>query len=385
MASVTITKHTTQSACAGQCGHIYRDNKNYNNKDIKLELTPNNVYMGNGADTRRKIHDTIVAIDERTPPKRRRADRKTVVELYIPAPREGIPDEDARRFLTAMWDALQHMDGCHVVGGAIHADEIHDYPTGAEWHTSRMHLHVLAVPDGERGLNMKSWLTKQKYRDMNALADAVCMRVLGYSYQDGTKQKSRGRVEELKAQSAADAVRQLPALQAKVDKAEQEYMINASMTAQLQQQAVKATKRRDDAKKAAAAAEQAAKDAQDALSAAKAIAQQSEQMALQAVQERDKVQKEAWDIVAHVDNEVGAARDELYNIKCDIERLQPLRDALDALDERDTLTTDQFVVDYLDGITYADGSTVWDGLADALDERDARRRAVQQWGDIDLE
>ena len=50
---------------------------------------------------------------------------------------------------------------------------------------------------------MKSWLTKQRYRDVNAIMDRVCLRELGYTYQDGTRAQSRGSVEILKQHSEA--------------------------------------------------------------------------------------------------------------------------------------------------------------------------------------
>lgn len=130
------------------------------------------------------------------------------------------------RFFAAVYDELD-TDGYHVCGGAVHGDEVHDYidPDDRQLHRSRLHMHVLLVPETERGLNMKSWLTRDRFRELNALCDRVCMRELGHRYQDGSKAKSRGKVEALKERSGAELLRtaeavrdELPRLEASRDK-----------------------------------------------------------------------------------------------------------------------------------------------------------------------
>lgn len=129
------------------------------------------------------------------------------------------------RFFAAVYDELD-TDGYHVCGGAVHGDEVHDYidPDDRQLHRSRLHMHVLLVPETERGLNMKSWLTRDRFRELNALCDRVCMRELGHRYQDGSKAKSRGKVEALKERSGAELLRtaeavrdELPRLEASRD------------------------------------------------------------------------------------------------------------------------------------------------------------------------
>lgn len=205
MASVTIQKHTTVSACSGQVAHIYREHKNYSNKHIDPKLLGDNLEMGDSEACRKLIKDTIAAIDAKKPPTRIKVDRKTVAEFSVPAPREGMSREDCVRFFSAAARELIAA-GYHVCGGAIHADEVHEYidPGDRARHLSRYHMHLLVVPEtADRGCNMKSWLTKQRYRDVNAIMDRVCLRELGYTYQDGTRVQSRGSVEVLKEHSEA--------------------------------------------------------------------------------------------------------------------------------------------------------------------------------------
>ena len=222
MASVTIQKWTTAGACGGQINHIYRTREHYGNQDIDRALADRNEMAGTAEEARARIRETIAQVDAAVPPQRVRTDRKTIAELCIPAPRAGMSDEDARRFLTAAWIELVHEPGMHVVGIGLHGDEVHEYinPDSKTRVQSRLHVHVLVVPDVPgRGCNMKSWLTKSRYREINQLLDRVCERELGYSYQDGTQSRSRGDVERVKlASQRAEAAE----LTAKIDTLRQE-------------------------------------------------------------------------------------------------------------------------------------------------------------------
>lgn len=246
MASVTVQKWGTAAACRGQCVHVYREGKNYANPDIDRTKSACVWVMDDVKTCQKNIRETIAKIDKNRPPKRIKRDRKTVAELCVPAPREGTSQEDALRFFQGVYDELA-ATGYHVCGGAVHGDETHDYidPDDKKLHRSRLHMHVLLVPETDRGVNMKSWLTKSRFRELNALCDRVCMQELGHPYQDGSGRRSRGTVEALKEKSGAEMVRaaeavrdELPrlqasrdALQAQTEKSRQE-AVNAARKAQ---------------------------------------------------------------------------------------------------------------------------------------------------------
>lgn len=225
MASVTVQKWGTAAACRGQCIHIYREGKSYGNPDIDQNKAGRVWVIGTAKECQKSIRETIAKIDKNRPPKRVKRDRKTVAELCVPAPREGTSQEDAMRFFAAVYDELDAA-GYHVCGGAVHGDEAHDYidPDDKQLHRSRLHMHVLLVPETEKGLNMKSWLTKSRFRELNSLCDRVCMQELGHPYQDGSGRRSRGTVEALKERSSAELLRtaeavrdELPRLEASRD------------------------------------------------------------------------------------------------------------------------------------------------------------------------
>ena len=201
MASVTIRKHTMASASSGQINHCYRKHENYRNQDIDSSLTGENIYLGcNTSDeARAKLHGRIEECDSIIPPKRVRQDRVVAVEYCIPAPREGMPVEQQEIFLRAAYEKMEQVYGNDIIFGAIHRDEVHHYEDSVGEHTSRHHLHVMGVPRTEtKGINGKEFLKRQKYHEINELMDEVCMSLFGYKYQDGTKQKSKGTVEQLK-------------------------------------------------------------------------------------------------------------------------------------------------------------------------------------------
>lgn len=292
MASVTIQKWSTAAACGGQVNHIYRTREHYGNTDIDKSLADYNEMAGTAEDARTRIRETIARVDAATPPKRVRADRKTIAELCIPAPRAGMSDQDARQFLTAACEALVEAPGMHAVGVALHGDETHEYidPDSKERVQSRLHLHVLVVPDVPgHGCNMKSWLTKSRYREINQLLDRVCKRELGYTYQDGTKSRSRGDVERMKQRSLQAEATELTA---KIDKLRQEATRLDAARQEARQGAVKATQEADRATTRAKAAEQAQRRSEAAQKASEMRLEAAEKRLTQLQSRADELQEE---------------------------------------------------------------------------------------------
>ena len=292
MASVTIQKWSTAAACGGQVNHIYRTREHYGNKDIDATLADCNEMAGTAEDARTRIRETIAQVDAATPPKRVRADRKTIAELCIPAPRAGMSDQDARRFLTAACVELMQVTNMHVVGIGLHGDEVHEYvdPDSKSLVQSRLHVHVLVVPDVPgRGCNMKSWLTKSRYRELNQLLDRVCERELGYSYQDGSGQRSRGDVERMKQRSLQAEAAELTA---KIDTIRQEAARLDTIQQQARLDAARATQEADRATTRAKAAEQAQRRSEAAQKASEMQLEAAEQRLTQLQSRADELREE---------------------------------------------------------------------------------------------
>lgn len=252
MASVTVQKWGTAAACRGQCVHVYREGKNYANPDIDRTKSACVWVMDDVKTCQKNIRETIAKIDKNRPPKRIKRDRKTVAELCVPAPREGTSQEDALRFFQGVYDELAAA-GYHVCGGAVHGDETHDYidPDDKKLHRSRLHMHVLLIPETERGLNMKSWLTKSRFRALNALCDRVCMQELGHPYQDGSGRRSRGTVEALKERSGAEMIRAAAAVRDELPRLEASRDALRAQEAQSRQDAADAAREAQEAREQA--------------------------------------------------------------------------------------------------------------------------------------
>lgn len=300
MASVTIQKWSTAAACGGQVNHIYRTREHYGNTDIDATLADRNEMAGTAEDARTRIRETIARVDATTPPKRVRADRKTIAELCIPAPRSGMSDQDARRFLTAACEELIDVPGMHVVGIALHGDEVHSYidPDSRARTQSRLHLHVLVVPDVPgRGCNMKSWLTKARYGEINRLMDKVCKRELGYPYQDGTKSRSRGDVERVKAESLRAEAAELTA---KIDTLRHEVAELDKTRQKARQDAARATQEANEATAQAKAAERSRSASEAAQKYSEAQAEAAEQRLEQMQERADELREEVGNLdIAH--------------------------------------------------------------------------------------
>ncbi len=296
MASVTIQKWSTAAACGGQVNHIYRTREHYGNTDIDATLADRNEMAGTAEDARTRIRETIARVDAATPPKRVRADRKTIAELCIPAPRSGMSDQDARRFLTAACEELIDVPGMHVVGIALHGDEVHSYidPDSRARTQSRLHLHVLVVPDVPgRGCNMKSWLTKARYGEINRLMDKVCKRELGYPYQDGTKSRSRGDVERVKAESLRAEAAELTA---KIDTLRHEVAELDKTRQKARQDAARATQEANEATAQAKAAERSRSASEAAQKYSEAQAEAAEQRLEQMQERADELREEVGNL-----------------------------------------------------------------------------------------
>ena len=210
-------KHTMKQAISGVIRHDFRENKNYSNLDVDLTRSHLNQYFGckTADEARKKLRLRVAECDALHPPQRIRQDRKTSLGIHIPAPREELDDDEKlREFFEGAYRELEELFGSsNVIFGVSHFDEIHEYydSKDKQIHRSRSGLHVEIVPftdeqewilDKQKtGLNMNNFYKRNLPKLINNRLDAVCKRVFGFLYEDGSKTASKERVEELKALS----------------------------------------------------------------------------------------------------------------------------------------------------------------------------------------
>ena len=235
MASVQMEagKHTTKQATSGHIPHDYRERENYANEDIDKSRTHLNQTFGcqTGKEAREKLLKRIAECDAVHPPKRVKADRKTSLEIHIPAPREGVDDEQLREFFSLVYTECENMFGKqNVIYGVSHFDEVHEYtdPQDKQVHASREGEHVVVIPMTDdmdfvpekykSGLNMNNFYRRNLPTLINKRLDACCQKVFGFDYQDGTGKKGKESVEALKEASA-----EYSALSAKIEDTRQAF------------------------------------------------------------------------------------------------------------------------------------------------------------------
>lgn len=217
MASVNVQKlHGSEAGAV--LAHGYRhDGKDvqYRNEHIDKSLSGRNSELhyrdvhakgGKAHDEYQRLRDRVQAIDAKEPPKRVRSDRVTMVAFEVPVP-AGLPADKENAFFKLAYKEIVRMCGGaeNVSPLKIHRDEIHDYldPVTKEVKTSRVHAHCVGIPYIKgKGVNCKAFTARQRLRDIQQAIDRQCRDKLGVAFVDGTGQRSRGSVEDLKRYSA---------------------------------------------------------------------------------------------------------------------------------------------------------------------------------------
>lgn len=225
MASVSLEKMTTTAACGSQgIRHNFRTSETHQNPDIDLDLSRNNLYWVRGMERPEqieniedrkalakkgaaKMRDYVSKADELIPPQRIRKDRKTFLSVTVVAPRDGMTAEELLPFWEEARKAIEKEAGVPVLSYAVHADEVHAYTDHGEKKQSRIHAQY-EIPmwvDG-KGINGKAFYTRDLPNRLNQGLDEVCETLYHSPYRDGSQQKSRGKVEMLKAKELSQKV-----------------------------------------------------------------------------------------------------------------------------------------------------------------------------------
>lgn len=216
MASVNIMKlHGGEAAAI--LGHTHRHDGragvSYRNEHVDAERSHLNsvlVFKGQRAEDAQaelaRLRARVEEIDRAEPPKRVRKDRVTLVSFEVPVP-DGLPADKEDQFFKLAFGEIARMCGggknCGVI--RIHRDEVHEYldPVTKETRTSRVHAHMVGIPYVKgKGVNCKSFMSRQALRDIQKAIDDRCRQELGVAFMDGSRQRSRGKVEDLKIASA---------------------------------------------------------------------------------------------------------------------------------------------------------------------------------------
>lgn len=217
MSSINIMKlHGGEAAAilAHNHRHDGRDGVEYSNEHIdpaRSNLNSEIRFKGaprheTAAEELDRLRRRVAEIDAAEPPARVRKDRVTLVSFEVPAP-AGLPPEREEEFFRAAFVEIGRFCGGAKNCGRIqiHRDEVHEYtdPVTRERRTSRVHAHCVCIPYvAGRGVNCKSFTSRERLRQIQQAIDSRCRRDFGIPYLDGSRQRSRGSVEDLKIASA---------------------------------------------------------------------------------------------------------------------------------------------------------------------------------------
>lgn len=215
MASVNFAKFKTAGECKAMmrhCDAAERVTKEHSNPDIDKALT-----ASNGAIKGLTYTDVCAAYDRRIAALdaaegvNKRKDRVTLMGLDVPRP-AALKDADQDAWFRRVWDITSKAYGAeNMLEGYIHRDEVHSYvdPTTKREVTSREHMHMYVIPERGGRLCAKECTSRASMIALNNAIQAMTEKEFGVQFMDGSRRKSRGTVEAMKAQSAiAEAERQ---------------------------------------------------------------------------------------------------------------------------------------------------------------------------------
>ena len=149
----------------------------------------------------------------------------------------------------------------NVIDMAVDVDEVHEYPDGETgvWRTAAEHGHLWLVPEVDGRLNGKQFSRRAAIITFNDAIHEMTEKEFGCAFNDGTKQKRRGSVEQLKVKS----VKQLEARQEKAEELGEGFGLAVSVVNGTRRRIRKETAKADEAEEQRRKAEAAAKGAKE--------------------------------------------------------------------------------------------------------------------------
>lgn len=151
----------------------------------------------------------------------------------------------------------------NVIDMAVDVDEVHEYPDGetSEWRTAAEHGHLWLVPEVNGKLNGKQFSSRAAIISFNDAIHDMTEKEFNCKFNDGTKQKRRGKVEQMKVQS----VKKLEERQEKAEEFGEGIGLAVSAVKGTRRRIRKETARADEAEEQRRKAEERAEAAQRGL------------------------------------------------------------------------------------------------------------------------
>lgn len=213
MASVDWMKYKTAADVKARLRHDCQDTrentKQHQNTHINKALTGTNTGVWTEYKEARERFEKRLA--EVTDGKTVRKDAVRGVGFNIPAPEGLTPDKEDAWFARAL-DIMGERYGLeNICCYTIHRDEVHDYYDTEKqaWCKSRVHAQGILVPEVDGSLCAKKVTARGRMMALNEAIDQMSRDEFGLAFMDGTKRKSRGSVEAMKAKSLQAEIEEL--------------------------------------------------------------------------------------------------------------------------------------------------------------------------------
>lgn len=222
MASVDWMKYKTVADVKARLRHNCQDTrentKQHQNPHINKALTNQNTGVWTEYKEARERFEKRLA--EVTDGKTVRKDAVRGVGFNIPAPEGLTPDKEDAWFARAL-DIMGERYGLeNICCYTIHRDEVHDYYDTEKqaWCKSRVHAQGILVPEVDGSLCAKKVTARGRMMALNEAIDQMSRDEFGLAFMDGTKRKSRGSTEKLKAESLKAEIEELEQKKADLEK-----------------------------------------------------------------------------------------------------------------------------------------------------------------------
>lgn len=224
MASVNFSngKHKGAVATKAQFRHSLTDERmkcKHKNGDIDLTRTHLNfsLYELGYQELCDKYDNRINALDSTTNDNKRK-DRVTCFCLDVPAPKD-LREQDCRVWFRMVANIMKEQYGNdNLLEMVVHLDEKHIYkdPVSGEDVESRTHAHCYFTPEHDGKINGKWFSSRGNINKLNNSIQAMTLRDFGIQFMDGSKKKSTDKVEDLKAKSLREEVKDLQTIKSKL-------------------------------------------------------------------------------------------------------------------------------------------------------------------------
>lgn len=207
MAGVSFEKYKTSNKVKSILRHCDKEKRLatrvHSNEHIDKAKTVDNIQMGRDYKQSCEYYDKRQKWLANQPNANKRSDKVLCFGLEIPFP-DGLSYDQQVDCMNRVTAIIAEMyGGENIVNAYMHVDEQHEYMDSEKkaLRMSRVHGHVLVIPEMEGRLNGRDFSSRRNMKRLNNAIHTMCQEQYGLDFMDGTKSKSKDNVATLKLKS----------------------------------------------------------------------------------------------------------------------------------------------------------------------------------------